>query len=80
MARRRVSQKALGDVLGLSQPPMSKRMNGTQPFTVTELDRLAAYFDVPITDLFGARGKEVRPDNVGYPPVDNQLALFVAAA
>jgi transcriptional regulator with XRE-family HTH domain len=53
MGRRRVSQKQLGEALGLAQPTMSKRMNGKIPFDLDELDAIAEFFDVPITDLFG---------------------------
>jgi transcriptional regulator with XRE-family HTH domain len=52
MGRRRVSQKQLGDALGLAQPTMSKRMNGKIAFDLNELDAVAAFFDVSILDLF----------------------------
>jgi transcriptional regulator with XRE-family HTH domain len=52
MGRRRVSQKQLGDALGLAQPTMSKRMNGKIAFDLNELDGIAAFFDVSILDLF----------------------------
>lgn len=53
LARRRVTHKTLEGVLGLSRPTLGKRLSGAAPFTVTELDKLAGYFDVPITDFFG---------------------------
>jgi len=54
MGRHRVSQTALADALGLSQSSLSARLRCELPFDVDELSRVAAHFDVPITDLFGS--------------------------
>jgi len=51
MGRHRMSQKRLGETLGMSQPTMSARMRGEVTFNLDELEAVAATFDVPITDL-----------------------------
>lgn len=51
MARKRVRQVDLAEVLGMSQPSLSQRLTGRYPFTVDELDRLAQFFDVEPADL-----------------------------
>lgn len=55
MGRHRVTQARLSEVAGISQATMSRRLRADQPFTVDELDAIAAEFDVPVTDLFGLR-------------------------
>lgn len=52
MGRHRVSQRRLGEVLGLTQPPLSKRLAGKVAFDMDEIEAIAAFFDVPVTDLF----------------------------
>lgn len=51
MGRNRVTQEALAGAIGMSQPALSKRLRCRQAFDVDELDRLARYFNKPITDL-----------------------------
>ncbi|AUS33872.1 XRE family transcriptional regulator [Rhodococcus qingshengii] len=53
MARRRVSQAALAIHLGISQSSVSRRLQGDQPFDVTELTRAAELFEVPVQNLLG---------------------------
>jgi transcriptional regulator with XRE-family HTH domain len=53
MARRRVSQQALADVLGHSQAWISRRVSGEVEFTVDELRRVAAALVVPLAQLLG---------------------------
>ena len=53
VGRRRVNQTQLAEALGLNQSTMSRRRPGTQPFTISQVDAIAAFFDVPISDLFG---------------------------
>jgi transcriptional regulator with XRE-family HTH domain len=52
MGEYQVTQQQLAEVLGLTQGPVSERLNCRISFSVTELDTIAAYFDVPITALF----------------------------
>lgn len=52
MARRRTSQTKLAELLGRSQPYISRRMNAKEPWDLDDLVGIAAYFDVPVTDLF----------------------------
>lgn len=47
MGRHSVSKAELGKILGLTYPPLKKRLDGNQSFTVDELDRIADHFDVP---------------------------------
>jgi len=49
-------------------------MNGVQPFTVPELDSIAAYFDVPVTDLFGVR----TGSSSTHPRIPGQLPLMLS--
>lgn len=65
-ARRKLTQKALGEVLGYSQPTISDRYNGVTAYTLDDLDRIAAYFDVPITDLFGTRSEQGKRPTACY--------------
>lgn len=51
MSRRQVSQARLGEVLGLQQTSISKRLRGTIPFDIDELLRIADYLDVPLGAL-----------------------------
>jgi len=78
MGRHRVSQTKLGKHLDLSQPALSKRLNGTQPFSADELIAIAAYFDVEVTALFSGveQGKSSLPCITTCP---GQLELALAA-
>jgi len=51
MARQRISQTAVAKALGRSQSSMSRRLGGTQPFTVDELYKLADLFNINPADL-----------------------------
>lgn len=51
MARRGLSQKALGKEVGLSQASLSLRLNGHVAFTLDELVRIAAVLGVPFETL-----------------------------
>lgn len=41
MARRRITQAALGRILGLGQSAISRRLSGDVPFDVVEINRIA---------------------------------------
>jgi transcriptional regulator with XRE-family HTH domain len=48
MARRKISQEAVAQTLGLSQASVSARLRGVTPFRVDELLRIADLLDVPL--------------------------------
>lgn len=47
------SQADLAQVIGVTQSQMSKRLKGTVPFTLTDIERFAAYFGITASDLLG---------------------------
>lgn len=51
MGRRRVTQEKLAAAIGMSQPSLSKRLFGVVPWTIDDLEAIADYFGVKITDL-----------------------------
>lgn len=51
MARRRVTQSDLASALNMSQPAVSRRLNGTVDFTVSELTTVAALLGLDASDL-----------------------------
>lgn len=51
MARRKVSQVALANHLGLSQASVSARLAGRVAFDINELHAIASLLQVPMTDL-----------------------------
>ena len=56
VARRRIPQRELAQVLECSQQSMSRRLQGTQPLTVDELMALSAFLDMdPAVLLDGAK-------------------------
>lgn len=76
MGRTRTSQKALAAVLGLSQPSLSKRLSGKQAFDLDELLKIAAHFDVVVTDLLVAVGRDV--SELPWITMPGQLSLLAA--
>lgn len=52
VARRKVRTSELSELLGKSRTTVWRRLNGTQPFDVDELTRIAGYLDVPVTAFF----------------------------
>ncbi len=55
MARRgRMTNKQLAEETGIEQSTLGRKLKGTHPFNIDELGAIAAFFDVPITSLFGA--------------------------
>lgn len=55
MARNgRMPAKRLAAELGWKYSYLNRRLHGETDWTVTDLFEVAAYFDVPVTDLFGA--------------------------
>ena len=51
MARQRKRQADLGEVLGLTQGAVSKRMSGTVALDVDELGKIADFLGIPATTL-----------------------------
>jgi transcriptional regulator with XRE-family HTH domain len=54
MARQRKRQADLGEVLGLTQGAVSKRMSGTVALDVDELGKIATFLGVDVAILIGA--------------------------
>lgn len=48
VARQQLTHRALGEKLGLSQPQVTKRLNGVLPLDTAELDRIAEVLGVPV--------------------------------
>jgi transcriptional regulator with XRE-family HTH domain len=55
MARAGVTQVQLGAHLGMAQSAISKRLKGDTPWRVDELQRVAAYLDIPLSTLLPER-------------------------
>ena len=51
MARQRVTQQQIADVLGISQPQVSMRLRAEIPFGVDELGMVADALGVPVTNF-----------------------------
>jgi transcriptional regulator with XRE-family HTH domain len=49
MARRRVNQREVGEILGLPQSQVSRRLRGVIAFNTDELGRLADAWSVPVS-------------------------------
>ena len=58
-----LSQRALGEKLGVTDKAVSKWENGAAKPTTDMLNRLSVLFDVPVSDLLQER-KEKRPMTV----------------
>ena len=52
LAREGKPQRFVGEVLGLSQPAVSRRMRGEVAFNVTELDLLAIALGVSVSAFY----------------------------
>lgn len=51
LARKRISQRQLADLLGMSGTGVSKRLSGITPIDVDELQQIAQFLDVPVSML-----------------------------
>jgi len=51
MARKGISQAALGTAVSISQPGLSKRLRGATPFDINEIVRISIYLGVPLDQL-----------------------------
>lgn len=59
LVRKRISQNAAADHLGISKSSMSRRLNGEYDFTVGELYRLADLFGIDPAALLPATDRAV---------------------
>ena len=53
MARFDVTQTQLGEAIGLPQSQISKRLRGTIPFNLREVESVAKYFHITASTLLG---------------------------
>lgn len=53
LARRKISGRQLSVALDWKPSNTSRRLSGRQPLSVDELTQVAAYLEVPLTDLLG---------------------------
>ncbi|QFG09709.1 hypothetical protein PBI_PIPP_38 [Gordonia phage Pipp] len=51
MWRRKITQTQIGARIGIGQSAVARKLRGERPFAVDELMAIAAFLDVPITDL-----------------------------
>lgn len=54
-ADERHTQAELGELLGLDQSAVSKKLNGVRPFYMPELYAIAEWLDRPITDILPSK-------------------------
>lgn len=54
VARRKVSQTSLAELVGIRQQALSRRLNGNTPFRIDELFAIADALDVNVTELVRA--------------------------
>lgn len=59
MRHKRKTQSDLAEVLGFTRQAVSRRLTGQTDFSVTELQKLAEFLDVPPADLLDVAG--IRP-------------------
>lgn len=60
MGRRRKSQRDLAEFLGVNVAAANRRYHGTQAYPVAELARIAAWLDVPVSDLIRPADRATR--------------------
>lgn len=54
MARRRMTQRQLAEIMGISQPQVMQRLTGKLGFRLAELEHLAKALDVPVARFLPA--------------------------
>ncbi|WP_326594524.1 helix-turn-helix domain-containing protein [Streptomyces sp. NBC_01803] len=54
------TQTDLGAAIGLAQAQVSRRQAGTTPWTLADVDRLAAHYGIPVPDLLAGADHAVR--------------------
>lgn len=55
MARSKRTSLALAEHLGVSHAYVSRRLNGHLPFTLDDLEKIAAFLEVPVASLLHER-------------------------
>jgi transcriptional regulator with XRE-family HTH domain len=55
LARQRRTQRDLAEALGMAQQSVSRRLSGTTPISVGELDAISLYLGVAPAQLLGER-------------------------
>lgn len=60
MARRRVHQGDIARVIGKSRPSASDRVRGATHFRIDELQKIAAFLEVPLEQLLSSTPTAVR--------------------
>ena len=53
LARRRMTHEVFAKGIKVSQATLARRLAGTSPFTLNELEAAAKYLNVPVTQLLG---------------------------
>jgi transcriptional regulator with XRE-family HTH domain len=53
LARRKLSQRSLAQMLGWQQSQVSRRLSGNTPITASELSELADALNVTVESLYG---------------------------
>lgn len=51
LRHRGISQAAIAPVIGVNQPAISARMRGRVPFSIADLERIAAHLGIDVRDL-----------------------------
>ncbi|MGZ0150693.1 helix-turn-helix domain-containing protein [Kribbella sp. WER1] len=62
MARRRVTQVQLAEILGIKQVSVSERLRGKTPFRLEEIGIIATEFGIHPAVLLGGRGDSPSPN------------------
>jgi transcriptional regulator with XRE-family HTH domain len=60
---RGIRQIDLAPVLGVSQPALSARLTGRTPFTLADLDRIAAHLGMTVAELMTAPAESSGADS-----------------
>lgn len=68
MARQRVTQRQLGEALGIHQTQVARRLRGDIAFNTVELEKTAEFLRVPITRLLGDGTGPTGPTPTGPGP------------
>ena len=61
MARRGVRQPQIMALLGLSQPAVSRRLNGQLAWDIDELEKIGIAFEVSVAELVGGTSQDPGP-------------------
>lgn len=59
LARRRIKQRQVAEVLGIAQTQVSRRLDGTVAFNVDELAAVAKFLDMSVAELVGESAERV---------------------